>query len=86
MGRHSWSWTDFSASYTFTCGTTSFGEAQRFSHPSYNGLNFNYDIGLVRLNTAVPAITPTTRFFDNTEEYFLATTVGFGATAIAWCL
>lgn len=68
---------------TFTIGaeTKSILPGKAFIHPSYNGnINFGYDIGLVKFNSAFVSVTPAQIYTGTSELGATVTSVGFGTT------
>jgi len=65
----------------FTVGGSTYTASSWVSDPLWNGnLTLGYDIGLVKLSTAVTGITPAKRYTGSSELGKVGTMVGYGMT------
>ncbi len=73
------------SSYGFSVGGTNYNADQTIVNPGWDGTDNGFDVGLIRLTTAVPftgssAIIPAVRYAGSAELGATATIVGFGMT------
>jgi len=65
----------------FSVGGTTYTADTWVWNPNWNGnLSMGYDIGLVKLSTAVANVTPATRYTGTSERNKVGTMVGYGMT------